>query len=165
MTKRETRLHFRPMRWLETKIPPPVVMVLLGLAAWGVAQRLPAASFEFPLRTFFGAVMACAGLALNILPKRVFRRAGTTVNPLSPALATSLVTSGVYRYTRNPMYLGHCVILFGWVTWLHNAAALLVVPAFVLYITRFQILPEERYLSARFPDAYPAFRRQVSRWL
>jgi protein-S-isoprenylcysteine O-methyltransferase Ste14 len=142
-----------------------VVMVLLGIAAWTVAQRLPAASFEFPLRTFFGAAMVCAGLALNILPKRAFRRAGTTVNPVRPVLATSLVTSGVYRYTRNPMYLGHCVILSGWAAWLHNAAALLVVPAFVLYITRFQILPEERHLSARFPDTYPAFRRRVARWL
>lgn len=153
------------MRWLETKIPPPVVMVLFGIAAFGVARILPALSFEFPLRTFVTIALASAGLALNILPKLAFQRAGTTVNPLRPALTTSLVTSGIYRYTRNPMYLGHAVILLGYALYLHNAAALMVVPAFMLYITRFQIQPEERYLSARFPGAYVAFCRQASRWL
>ncbi len=153
------------MRWLETKIPPPVVMVLLGLAAFGASRLLPALSFEFPLRAFAAVALAFVGLALNILPKLAFQRAGTTVNPLRPALATSLVTSGIYRYTRNPMYLGHALILLGWSLYLHNVAALLAVPAFMLYITRFQIQPEERHLSARFPDAYAAFCKQASRWL
>ena len=153
------------MRWLETKIPPPVVMVLLGITTFGVARLLPALSFEFPLRKLAAVSFAFVGLALNILPKLAFRRAGTTVNPLRPALATSLVTSGIYRYTRNPMYLGHATILLGWALYLHNVTALVVVPAFMLYITRFQIQPEERYLSARFPDAYATFCRQASRWL
>ena len=153
------------MRWLETKIPPPVVMALLGTAAFGVAHLLPALSFELPLRKFAAVAVAFVGLVLNIVPKLAFQRAGTTVNPLRPALVTSLVTSGIYRYTRNPMYLGQSVILLSWALYLLNVAALLVVPAFMLYITRFQIRPEERYLSARFPDAYAAFCRQASRWL
>ncbi len=140
-------------------------MVLLGIAALGVARFLPTVSFEVRLRTFAAFALACVGLALNILPKLAFRRAGTTVNPLSPALATSLVTSGIYRYTRNPMYLGHSVILLGWALYLQNVAALAAFPAYMLYTTRFQIQPEERYLSARFPDAYAAFCRQAPRWL
>ena len=153
------------MQWLETKIPPPVVMVLLGVAAFGTAHFLPALSFELPLRTRVAVALAVVGLALNILPKLAFQRVGTSVNPLRPASVTHLVTSGIYRYTRNPMYLGHSVILLGWALHLHNVAALMAVPAFMLYITRFQIQPEERYLSVRFPDAYAAFCRQASRWL
>ena len=153
------------MRWLETKIPPPAVMALLGIAAFGAARLLTGLSFELPLHVLVAVALAFVGLALNVLPKLAFRRAGTTVNPLRPASTTHLITSGIYRYTRNPMYLGHSMILLGWALYLHNAAALVTVPAFMLYITRFQIQPEERYLSARFPDAYAAFCRQVSRWL
>ena len=153
------------MHWLETRIPPPIVMVLLGATAFVIARLLPALSFEVPLSAVVAVALVFVGLALNILPKLAFRRAGTTVNPVRPALATSLVTSGIYRYSRNPMYLGHAAILSGWVLYLHNAAALVVVPAFIIYITRFQIKPEERHLSARFPDEYAAFCRQASRWL
>ena len=140
-------------------------MVILGATAFGIARLLPALSLDFPARTLAAPAFVFVGLVLNILPKLAFQRAGTTVNPVRPNLATSLVTSGIYRYTRNPMYLGHATILFGWVLYLHNVAALVVVPAFMLYITRFQIQPEERHLSARFPDAYAAFCRQASRWL
>ena len=153
------------MRWLETKIPPPIVMLLLGIAAWGAARLLPDLSYTLPQRTLISACLALAGVVLNVLPKLAFQRAGTTVNPLRPQLSSQLVTSGVYRYTRNPMYLGQAVILLGWALYLHNAAALLAVPALMLYITRFQIQPEERHLSARFADAYAAFRTQVPRWL
>lgn len=87
------------------------------------------------------------------------------MNPLRPASTTHLVTSGVYRHTRNPMYLGHCIILLSWACFLHSVVALLAAPAFMLYVSRFQIQPEERQLSARFPDAYPAFFKRVPRWL
>lgn len=153
------------MQWLETKIPPPVVMVLLGAVVYGVASLLPALSFEFALRTTLSIALVLAGLALNILPALAFLRAGTTFNPLRPASATSLVTSGIYRHTRNPMYLGDSVILLGWALYLGNAAAFVAVPAFMLYITRFQIQPEERYLSARFPEAYASFCKRTPRWL
>jgi protein-S-isoprenylcysteine O-methyltransferase Ste14 len=153
------------MRELETRIPPPIVMVLLGGIAWMAAKFLPALSFQLPAHTLFAGALAAVGLVLNVLPKLALKHAGTTVNPLKPASTTSLVTSGIYRHTRNPMYLGHSVILLGWAAHLHNLVAFLAVPAFMLYISRFQIQPEERELSARFPDAYAAFSRQVPRWL
>ena len=153
------------MQWLETKIPPPIVMLLMGIVAFAVAHLFPTLSFGIPLRTFAASTLVLVGVALNLLPKLAFRRAGTTVNPLKPASTNTLVTSGIYRHTRNPMYLGQCVILMGWVVYLHNIAAFAAVPAFMLYITRFQILPEKRLLSARFPEEYAAFRKQVSRWL
>ena len=153
------------MRALETKIPPPIAMALLGAIVWVVARRLPGFSFPLPFAGGLGVAVALVGVWLNLYPKRAFRRAGTTVNPLTPGSATQLVTSGIYRYTRNPMYLGHSVILLGWSVNLHNAAALTAIPIFMMYIWRFQILPEERLLSVRFQDEYVAFCRQVPRWL
>ena len=153
------------MRWLETKVPPPLVMLLLGAAAFGASQLLPALAFVLPLRTFAAIASALAGLALNILPKLAFQHAGTTVNPFRPSSTTQLVTSGIYRFTRNPMYLGHAMMLLGWALYLQNAAALVAVPAFMLYISRFQIQPEERHLSAGFPHKYAALCKQAPRWL
>jgi protein-S-isoprenylcysteine O-methyltransferase Ste14 len=153
------------MRWLETKIPPPIVALLLAVSAFGGARLLPTLSFEFPLASLATAGLGLAGVTLNLLPKAAFRRVGTTVNPLRPALTSQLVTSGIYRHSRNPMYLGYAVILLAWALYLQNAAALLATPLFMLYITWFQILPEERCLSSRFPDTYAAFRRNAPRWL
>ncbi|MGA6539208.1 methyltransferase family protein [Stenotrophomonas sp. NPDC101269] len=152
------------MHWLETRIPPPIVMLLLGLAALGVARCAPAFAVDVPLQTALAVGVAMLGLVLNLLPKRAFRRAGTTVNPLRPAASTQLVTSGIYRYTRNPMYLGHALILAGWTLHLGNALAMIALPAFVLFVTRFQIQPEERALAQRFPD-YASYCRRVRRWL
>lgn len=140
-------------------------MLLFGGIGSVIAQCLPLLSFVLPLRISLAVAIASLGVGLNILPKLAFRRAATTVNPIHPERATVLVTSGIYRCTRNPMYLGHALILLGWAVYLHNAAALLIVPGFMLYITRFQIQVEERALAARFPDAYTAFCLQTRRWL
>ncbi len=140
-------------------------MVLLAGLAWAAARYLPALWFPVPFNAPIVGALAGAGLALNVLPKLALGRVGTTVNPLRPGSTTHLVTSGIYRYTRNPMYLGHSVMLLGWAVFLHNAVAFLAVPAFMLYISRFQIQPEERHLAARFPEAYASFCRQAPRWL
>ena len=150
---------------LETKVPPPIVMVLIGALAWLVSRYIPSASFQLPLNAFSAAAFVIAGVALNLYPKLLFHRAGTTINPLKPSSTTYLVTSGLYRYTRNPMYLGQSLILLGWTVYLHNFIGFLALPAFVLYISRFQIRPEERHLSVRFPDEYAAFLRRSRRWL
>ncbi len=152
------------MQWLETRIPPPLVLLTLGAAAFGVAHLTPKLSFHDACASLFAALLALAGLTLNLLPKVAFRRAGTSANPLRPAATKQLVTSGIYRYTRNPMYLGHVLMLSGWVVHLGNVLALVVVPVFVLFITRFQIRPEERALATVFPH-YEQFCRRSPRWL
>lgn len=155
------------MVWLETRIPPPVVMLLfaaMGFAArwlWpGLHLRVPV-----PVPVLLAGVTVTLGVVLNLLPKISFRRAGTTVNPLRPSASSALVTSGIYRRTRNPMYLGQALVLFGAMVYLQNLIALLVVPLFLAYITWLQILPEERALMARFPEAYAQYRHRVPRWL
>jgi len=153
------------MRALETRIPPPVVMLLLGVFAWAASSQLPALSFHLPFSSLLAVALVVVGVALNLLPKLAFGRARTTINPLKPQTTTHLVTSGIFRYTRNPMYLGQSVIVLAWAVYLHNVVALLAVPAFMLYITRFQILPEERHLGALFGDGFEAFRRRTRRWV
>ncbi|ELC7366005.1 MULTISPECIES: methyltransferase family protein [Stenotrophomonas] len=153
------------MRWLETRVPPPLVMLLCGAIGY-LASRLAAGPVvPLPMPALLAGGVVAIGLTLNLLPKLAFRRVRTTVNPLRPAMASALVTHGVYRYTRNPMYLGQATVLAGVMLYLQSPVALLAVPLFVLYITRLQIMPEERALSARFPEAYAAFRQRVRRWL
>jgi protein-S-isoprenylcysteine O-methyltransferase Ste14 len=94
-----------------------------------------------------------------------FRRARTTVNPTTPQAATSMVRSGIYRHTRNPMYLGMLLVLAGWAVWLASLAAVAVLPVFVLYLNRLQIEPEERALASRFGADFEEYRRSVRRWL
>ena len=84
---------------------------------------------------------------------------------MKPNSTSSLVISGIYRYTRNPMYLGFVLVLLGWAAFLSNLAALALLPAFVLYINRFQIMPEEHVLASLFPHGYPAYRARVRRWI
>ncbi|MBN5050051.1 isoprenylcysteine carboxylmethyltransferase family protein [Stenotrophomonas maltophilia] len=151
------------MRLLETRIPPPLVMLLCGLLGLGISGWLPAA--ELPTPWWVAVAVMIVGLLMNLLPKLAFQRAGTTVNPMRPASSTALITRGVYRYTRNPMYLGQAAFLLGGMLYLQNLLALAVVPLFVLYITRFQIHPEERVLGERFGAQYNAYRQQVRRWL
>jgi protein-S-isoprenylcysteine O-methyltransferase Ste14 len=150
---------------LEARIPPPIVMLVMGFFAWVAAHYLPAPSFQFLPNRAIASALAIAGLALNVYPKVVFGRVGTTINPLKPCSTTYLVTSGIYRYTRNPMYLGQSLMLLGWTVYLHNFAGLVAVPAFIIYISLFQIRPEERALAARFPATFVAFCRQTRRWV
>ena len=87
------------------------------------------------------------------------------MNPIKASAASSLVTGGVYRFTRNPMYLGLSITLMGWAVFLSNPLALLAVPLFVLYMEKFQINPEERVLSSLFGAEYAAYEEKVRRWL
>lgn len=153
------------MTWLETRIPPPVVMLVFALLAWACTTVVPWGLFTLPVREAIVAIIAVSGVLLNALPKILFGRAGTTVNPLHPERSSRLVTSGIYRYTRNPMYLGQTLVLLAWCLWWQHPLSLLAVPAFVLYITRFQILPEERQLSLQFAEAFQQFRTRTRRGL
>ncbi|NCT70681.1 MAG: isoprenylcysteine carboxylmethyltransferase family protein [Xanthomonadaceae bacterium] len=152
---------------METRVPPPVVMALSGAVAGGLAQVWPSSLIALPssLRLTMVAALAVLGLLLNLLPKLAFGRAGTTVNPLRPASSRALVTSGLHGVSRNPMYLGHALLLVAWACWLRHPAALIGAPLYMAYVTRYQILPEERALSAMFGAAYEAYRARVRRWL
>ena len=153
------------MSALELKIPPPVVALLIGAAMWFAAHRGVVLDVPLVVRTVAFIVLALAGGATAIAGNLEFRRAKTTVNPFKPQNATALVTSGVYLFTRNPMYLGLTLLILGWAAFLCSAWALAGPVVFVLYIRRFQIEPEEKILSAKFGAAYAEYVSRVRRWL
>ena len=153
------------MSALELKIPPPVVALLIGAAMWFASRRGPVLDVPLLVRTIAFIVIALAGAATALAGDLEFRRAKTTINPLKPQNATALVTLGVYRFTRNPMYLGLTLVIVGWAAFLCSAWALAGPVVFVLYISRFQIEPEEKILAAKFGAAYAEYVCRVRRWL
>lgn len=153
------------MRALEHKIPPPVVLLVIGAAMWAGARQAAALPVNSLLRWAIAGALAVLGIVLAGLGKLAFRRAGTTTNPRRPELASAFVSSGVYRHTRNPMYLGATAVLLGWAVFLAAPWTLLGPVLFVAYITRFQILPEERELRAKFGSEYAEYQQRVGRWL
>jgi protein-S-isoprenylcysteine O-methyltransferase Ste14 len=140
---------------------------MLSLAALGyvLARLWPQWRWDWSHATLFGAGVACIGVALNVSPKFGFIRARTTVNPLRPDAVSQLVTGGPYRVTRNPMYLGHALMLSGWAVALAHPLAFAAVPAYLLWIDRLQIPSEEAALAARFPQEFAAYAQRVRRWL
>ena len=153
------------MKTLELRIPPAAVFVvaalLMGLAAWA----LPAWRFIVPGRAVLVIAVALVGGIIGVAGVRAFRRAQTTVHPMNPSTATSLVTTGIYTRSRNPMYLALLIALLAWGLFLGHPVSLLLIPGFVGYMNRFQIIPEERALETIFGADFRAYREQVRRWL
>ena len=150
---------------LEHRVPPPLVGVITGALMLGVAWVAPALTLNLAWRLPIAVVIAVAGLALGLVAVGHFLRARTTVDPLDPGKASALVASGLYRFTRNPMYLGMATLLLAWAVYLSNVAALAGLALFIAYMNRFQIAPEERALRARFGEEFDAYCRRVRRWI
>ena len=151
---------------LELKIPPPLVAAVVAGAMVAAAVWLPPVlEVSYGVRLGGVLVLAGAGACFDLAGLRAFRKAHTTFNPLRPDRAAAVVTTGVYRVTRNPMYLGLVLILLGLALYLASPWAVLGPPVFVAYITRYQIQPEERVLAARFGTPYTDYCAQVRRWL
>jgi protein-S-isoprenylcysteine O-methyltransferase Ste14 len=148
---------------LELKIPPPIVLVVVVFGMWAAAKGSPLVSV--PAGSIVGGFLMIAGLALNIAGVMAVRRAKTTFNPLRPETTTALVSTGLFGVSRNPMYLGMLIVLLGWAVYLSSPVALIGPVVFVLYITRFQIVPEERALSSLFGASFVEYKAKVRRWV
>lgn len=153
------------MGTLELKIPPAVVGLVVGTAMWASARLGPVCNFALPANLLIAAILASAGVVIAVLGVAAFRRARTTVNPLQPENATSLVVTGIYRQTRNPMYLGMLLVLLGWAVLLANALAFVIAALFIPLMNRLQIRPEEKILTARFGAAFTDYQSAVRRWI
>ena len=146
-------------------VPPPVVTVVAASLMWALDRWVPLAQWIGPPWNGAGALVAAAGIAVAVAAFARFRNAGTTVDPIHPSKASQLVTGGVFRLSRNPMYLGLALLLVGWAIWLGGASPWLVPPLFVIVLTVAQIIPEERALHQTFGKQYVAYQRRVSRWI
>jgi protein-S-isoprenylcysteine O-methyltransferase Ste14 len=150
---------------LELRVPPVALGVIAAALMWCAASATPDFDFLFPSNRMFTLALALLGALTCLAGVLAFRRAKTTVNPMNLDSTSSLVVSGIYGYTRNPMYLGFLLLLLAWAAALSNVLALVSLLAFVLYINRFQIVPEERVLASRFARDYAEYRVHVRRWL
>ena len=148
---------------IENKIPPPVVALFFGVVMWLISSdpQDPISS------TRILGIFACwlIGTYFSVSALLLFRKAKTTVNPLQPQSATSLVVSGVFSLSRNPMYVGVAFILLAWSMYLGSSWALLGVVGFVIFINQFQIAPEERAMLALFGEEFVSYSKKVRRWL
>lgn len=153
------------MRKLELKIPPPVVALLVALAMWGVARNSDASAASEMPRLLVAIALALVGVAFDVSGVIAFHRAKTTINPMKPQSTSSIVDSGIYRVTRNPMYVGLVFLLCAWAVFLGPWWALPGPLAFAAYIGRFQIAPEEKALAALFGAEYLSYKAKVRRWL
>lgn len=153
------------MGTLENRIPPPLVTALIAVLMGLAARQLPGIELTLTWRLGLSLPVFLLGLAVCLAGVVAFHRARTTVNPLRPERASALVDGGIYQHTRNPMYLGFATVLVAWSLALASPLTLLGVVAFVLYMNRFQIAPEERALSTLFGDEFARYQTRVRRWV
>jgi len=150
---------------LQNRVPPPVLAAACAAAIWGISKIAPGVELSLPWRAALASPIALIGIYLTTAGFRSFRNAKTTINPLKPETASSLVSSGIYRVTRNPMYLGLALILLAWAIYLASPWALIGVAGFVVYIDLLQIRREERVLATLFGPDYERYKASVRRWL
>jgi protein-S-isoprenylcysteine O-methyltransferase Ste14 len=159
------RPESQPQNGLALRLPPVALVVIVAVLMWVASATTPTFGVFVPAKRLSAVSLTLIGAATCLSGVVSFRRAKTTVNPMKPDSTSSLFISGIYKYTRNPMYLGFLLVLVGWAAFLSNLAALALLPAFVVYMNRFQIRPEERVLDALFPNEYAAYRAKVRLWI
>lgn len=146
-------------------IPPPLIGLICAAAIWALSAYAPGFNVTFPGQRLLAFVVMGAGLVMDGISIAAFFKAKTTVSPLSPQKTSQIVETGLYRISRNPMYLGLLLILAGYSVLRGSPLALPVLAGFVAYITAFQILPEEERLLNAFGEPYAAYKRRVRRWI
>ncbi len=152
------------MSSLELKLPPPAITALAALLIYG-GDRVSPAGLRVSIDVFWALVVLGVALLIGFMAVGHFFKVGTTPHPHCPEKSSCLVAHGIYRYSRNPMYLALLLVLVAWSLYLGWVLSPLGWGLFVLWITRFQIRPEERILERIFEDEYRAYCRRVRRWL
>jgi protein-S-isoprenylcysteine O-methyltransferase Ste14 len=150
---------------LQTRIPPPIYAVGAAFLMWLLNTYLPLVHLPYGSLNKLGLVLIALAVLADIWSLLLFFRARTTPNPMKPQNSSQLVTTGLYRYTRNPMYVGMLVMLLGWAIYLGSLSPFFILPLFVWVINTQQILPEEKFLTEKFGASYRAYMQSVPRWL
>ena len=114
---------------------------------------------------FISIIFLLIGLFVFVSAIRSFNKHETTVDPLNPEKASTLVTNGVFKYTRNPMYLGLLLVLCSISVQFSLIGGLIIIPIFVLFITKFQIIPEEKAMKSLFKKDFQLYKEKTRRWL
>ena len=146
-------------------IPPPIQALLSAIMMWLISRYFLQANFSLTVINVFALVFLIIAAIIIILSINKFRETKTTISPLKLNKTSSLVSNGIYRYTRNPMYLGLLLMLFSTALFLKNFISFLILPLFILSITKNQILPEEEALENIFGEKYKNYKKKVRRWI
>lgn len=149
---------------MKLKIAPSMVFFIVALIMYGLAVVLPVGYFDFFGRMYLMGLLLFMGLILGLTGLVQFYMVKTSIDPIKPEKATQLVTRGVYSFTRNPMYLALLLVLLAWGLWLGNAFNTIVAAGFVMYMNKFQIIPEEMALAKLFGKEYAQYCVRVRRW-
>ena len=148
---------------MKNKIPPPIVTLFFGLCIYFSQEYFPESNLEF--LTVLSYIFYFSGFFVLVLAVSLFKKQNTTVNPIKIENASSLVTSGVFEYSRNPMYLGMALILLGLTLMFNMIGGILFTLLFTIYITKFQIRPEEEVMERFFGADFIKYKQNVRMWL
>ena len=151
---------------MHLKIPPPIV-ALIGILLIFLSKDYILILYLHPhLQNTLSLLFLIIGFVIIFLATKEFKKSETTVNPMKPETSTKLVTSGIFKYTRNPMYLGLASILLASCFYFSSLLGIIIyVPLFIFYITVFQIIPEEESMKSLFNDEYLDYCSKVRRWI
>jgi len=153
------------MKSLELKVPPLFLFLITALLMWLTSLYFPSLLIEKKIQLITSIFLMITGGGFALLGVKTFKQSNTTVNPTKPQETSTLVIHGIYKITRNPMYVGILMLLIAWAVFLSNLYTLVLVIAFVLYMNRFQIEVEERFLALKFPSDFENYKKNVRRWL
>ncbi len=150
---------------ISLRIPPPIQGLFWAFIMWGLSRLMPDFNFGFPGQNIIGFICIGLGLSLDLVSIAGFFKARTTINPIHIQKASQLVTSGFYRISRNPMYLGMLLLLLGWLIILGNPLNFIPLIGFIIGMNQLQIKPEEAILKQKFGAEYEAYSQRVRRWI
>jgi protein-S-isoprenylcysteine O-methyltransferase Ste14 len=150
---------------MNTLIPPPLVTASLCALMWWIDHQTQTLRIDKAANKPLAIAVLVIALGLMVATVIEFWRHRTTINPMKPSSTSSLVTTGVLRLSRNPIYLGDALLLIAWMLWLHSITAIAALPIFVAYITKFQIESEEAALRAKFASQFQEYCASVRRWI
>ena len=146
------------------KLPPAFIFIIFAAIMYLVAKFLPVGYFDFFGRYLLIKILLTMAILLGVISLFQFFRSRTSIDPMNPSKTGKLVTNGLYNYSRNPMYLALLIILLAWGLWLGNAFNTIIAAAFVAYMNKFQIIPEEEALQSKFGKEYEKYKIKVRRW-
>ncbi len=163
MTEQSTRVARQRADSPGVRIPPPLVYIIALVVGYFLQSRFPLPFIPQPYAMIAGDVALALGIALALTSIVTMLRGKGTVN--TNAASQALVTTGVYRFSRNPMYVSNTLLYIGFALLLGLTWALIFLPLPLIYTQVAVILPEERFLTRHFGDAYRAYQARVRRWL
>ena len=150
---------------MKPEFHPPIVLVFALILIRLVANYDSIIVLPYALAVAIATLLLILGICISAAGVLSFKQADTTVNPLDPGSASNLVTDGIYRYTRNPMYLGMLAVAIAVTVYFSSVMGLMVVAGFYLFMSRFQIEPEERAMKDLFGDEFKQYKQKVRRWI